>query len=195
MATKPYVCIYMWKLMCMWGSMVGGVLGGGGKQKAGVSHHPSVLPHFATCIASIVCTGLCVSDRLSCLCAQRWGPARSPSQPVCAGERGTRGEALLTHANNGQRESEKDIQKESETNRKRNFEGIKKTGWVRTFLWSGTSESQGSYIVDSQQQSSSAAYNTHVVLCSSAALHLLYTRVNSFNSPTSSEQKWFKNAH
>ena len=34
---------------------------------------------------------------------------------------------------------------------------------MRTFLWSLVSEFQGSYIVVSQQQASSAAYNTHGV--------------------------------
>lgn len=37
-------------------------------------------------------------------------------------------------------------------------------GRMRTFLWSRVSESQGSHIVVSQQQASSAACNTHVVL-------------------------------
>lgn len=60
------------------------------------------------------------------------------------------------------KKSEKDIEKEGETNREKVW-SEKEIGRMRTFLRSLVSEFQGSYIVVSQQQASSAAYNTHGV--------------------------------
>lgn len=65
----------------------------------------------------------------------------------------------------------------------RKFEAKKKKkreiGRMRTFLRSLVREFQGSYTVVSQQQASSAAYNTHEALCTTTGWPLYYTTVKT----------------
>lgn len=131
------------------------------EQKAGVSHHPSLLSGSAICIAPIVCLGLCVSDRLSCVCAQRWG-VPPPWIRVHVGEKGSgrKGKELQgDSAYTCQEQTERKwghTKKEGESNREKVW-CEKGDGGMRTFLRSPASRFQGSYIVVSQQQASSAA--------------------------------------
>lgn len=90
--------------------------------------------------------------------------------------------ALLAHAKNGQRESEKDIQKRGWNQQRESLNRKREIGRMRTFLRSLVSEFQGSCVVVSQQQASSAAYNTHGVLCTTTGWQLHYTTMNSSNS-------------
>lgn len=167
MATKPCVCIYKWKLMCMWGSRR--------EQKAvGVS-----LPRSAFSFCHMHCSHClhwppCQWQIVMSVCIMP-GSALSLRMSVHGRKGSGRKEwywALLAHAKNGQKErkeeSEKDIQKES-LNQKREI------GRMRTFLRSLVSEFQGSYVVVSQQPASSAAYNTHGVLCATTGWTLYYT--------------------
>lgn len=64
------------------------------------------------------------------------------------------------------KKARKTYKKESETNRGKVWIKKIKIGRRRTFLRSLVSMFQGSYVVVSQQQASSAAYNTRGVLCS-----------------------------
>lgn len=116
------------------------------------------------------------------------------------GRKGSGGEAkccgaLLAHAKNGQKESRERHTKREWNQRRESLKRKREIGRMRTFLRSLVSEFQGSYIVVSQQQASSAAYNTHGVLCTTTGWPLNYTTVSTSNSSSTFWNKQQKRLH
>ncbi len=177
MATKPCVCIYMWKLMCMWGSKKRGCLTA--PLRFLILPH-ALLPLFALASVSVTDCHVCVHNAGIC----------SLPPHECAWEKGIgrRGKVLWGSACTCQERTERKRERHTKREWNQQRESLKRKreiGRMRTFLRSLVSEFQGSYIVVSQQQASSAAYNTHRVLCTTTGWPLYYTTVNTSNSSSS----------